>query len=253
MHMLSILSVVFCIALFFMCYFREKLHHRFIEPLFIIADAVFFFCWNYAKFERGSLGDGFMTFDNISPFICTLILVIPLLSEKIKKYAYAAIAFLAFGMFVALFVSPEVEYLMNYHQDAMFLHVSEAACHLIMGLYGFYLVLSGKVGLSMKSFGKALICIYSVIGFGLFLNLCFHRSFFGMNMYGEYSIYFMDIFGSFEATLLAYLLGVLFTITVGFFTCRFLDWLSEPRVKIAVTALESNAVNDSIEKCENPE
>ena len=36
-----------------------------------------------------------------------------------------------------------------------------------------------------------------------------------MDPYGDYAIYFLDIFGTFEATLLAYLLGVLTVLTIG--------------------------------------
>ena len=36
-----------------------------------------------------------------------------------------------------------------------------------------------------------------------------------MDPYGNYSIYMLDIFGTFEATLIAYLLGVLCVLTIG--------------------------------------
>ena len=245
-HMLSILSVVFLATLFFMCYFRDRLRHPIIEPLLIIADAAFFFSWNYAMFLHRGLKGGFMTFDNISPFIATIILLIPFMSKKAKEYVYSAIAFLSFGMFVALFVSPGVEYITNFHQDALPIHVTEAACHLIMSVYGFYLMLSGKVQLNSTAFVKAMIFIYSVIGYGLFLNYFFHKSFFGMDMHGEYSIYFMDLFGSFEATLLAYIFGVLFTLTAGYLVCIFVDRLSsgvkrQPVADIAETEKSETA------------
>ena len=57
--------------------------------------------------------------------------------------------------------------------------------------------------------------MYSVIGFGLLLNYVFHTRNFGMDPYGDYTIYMIDIFGSFEATLIAYLLGVLVVLTLG--------------------------------------
>ena len=145
MHMLAILAGVYLIAMFLMCFFREKLNNPVVNPLLICATAVFFFSWNYAMFRHNGLKNGFMTFDNISPYISTVILLTPLMSKKVKDYAYSAIAMLGFGMFVAMFISPEFEYIFNYHQDAKFLHVSEATCHLIMAIYGFYLILSNKV------------------------------------------------------------------------------------------------------------
>ena len=230
MHMLGIVSLVFILALFFMCLFRERLKNPIINPLLVSACAFFLFCWTYSMYEhRGGKMNGFMTFDNISPYISTVIPLTVFMNRRVKDFAYSAIAFLAFGMFVAMFISPEVEYLSNFHQDAQFLHVSEALCHLIMGVYGFYLILADKVTLTLKSFAKALAFIYASIGFGIFLNYFFHQSNFGMNMYGDYSIYFMDIFDSFEATLIAYLVGVLFTLAVGFLIALFVDRISRTK------------------------
>ncbi len=230
--MLGILSLVFFAALFLMCFFRERLKNPIINTLFVCACAIFFFLWNYAMYEhRGGNTNGFMILENISPYICAVIIATPFLNKRIKDFAYCGIAFLGFGMFVALFISPEVEYLFNYHQDAKFIHISEAICHLIMALYGFYLILSDRVQLELKNYGKALAFIYSSIGFGVFLNWCFHLSNFGMNMYGNYSIYFLDIFGSFEATLIAYLTGVLATVTLGFLAGIFLDWITHKKAK----------------------
>ena len=232
MHMTQMLwglTIVFFAAIFLMCFFREKLKRTIINPLFILVCAIFFFCWNYAAYERGWLEDGFMTLENISPYICTVIILTPFMNKGVKDHAYSAIAFLGFGMFLALFVSPEAEYLLNYNQEAQFIHISEAACHLVMALYGFYLILSDKVALELKSLWRALVFIYASVGFGLFINLCFHKSNFGMDMYGNYSIYFLDIFGTFGATLVAYVVGILVTMLLGFIFGMFLDWVSHQR------------------------
>ena len=242
MQMLGGLSLVLFAALFLMCFFREKLKHPIVNPLFLIACAVFFFCWNYAAYERGWLEDGFMTLENISPFVCTVILFTPILSEKVKDYAYCAIAFLGFGMLLALYISPGASYFMDHSYTANFIHVSEAACHLVMALYGFYLILIGRVELTWKNFGKAAVFVYASIGFGVFLNWCFHLANFGMNMYGDYSIYFLNIFGSFESTFVAYLIGVLGTLILGFLFGIFLDWFSRSK-KIEKVAIEEIPVN----------
>lgn len=229
MQMLGALSLVYFIGLFLMCYFREKLNNPIINPLFLIVCALCFFCWNYAAYERGWLEDGFMTLENISPFICTVIIVTPFMSTKIREFSYCAIALLGFGMFLALYISPGASYFMSHNYTANFMHISEAVCHLAMSLYGFYLILSNQIKMTWENFGKASVFIYTAIGFGVFLNWCFHLENFGMNMYGDYSIYFLDIFGSFSATFIAYLLGVLATITMGFLVGIFLDWFSKPQ------------------------
>lgn len=231
MYMLQILLLVFTVAMFLMCFFREKLNNPVIDPLFLIACAVFFFCWTYATYERNGLKDGFMTLDNISPYICTVIPLTPLLNKKVKDYAYCAIGFLSLGMFVAMFVSPGADYFSHFQQNAGFHHVSEGACHLVMALYGYYLILSGKVKTDFKSLAKGAAFIYASVFFGVFLNLCFHRGNFGMDMYGNYSIYFIDIFGSFEATFVAYLLGIAATILLGFLSAILVNWISTAKKK----------------------
>ncbi len=234
-QMLLGLSIVFFAAIFLMCLFREKLKRTIVNILFVLITAIFFFCWNYAAYEFGWLDDGFMTLENISPYICTVIILTPFMNKWVKDYAYCAIAFLGFGMFLALFVSPQAEYLLNYRQEANFMHISEGACHLVMALYGFYLILSNKVTLQLKNFLKALAFIYASVSFGIFINIFFHRSNFGMDMYGNYSIYFLDIFGSFGATLIAYVFGILLTMTLGFMFGIFLDWVSKSREETGKT------------------
>ena len=237
MQMLLALTPVFFAGLILMCFYKDKLkQHPIINQLFVIVCAVFFFCWNYAAYEKGWLKDGFMTLENISPFICTVILIAPFLHEKVREFAYSAIAFLAFGMFLALYISPCAEYFSSLRQNTPFIYISEASCHLAMALYGFYLILSERVKLTSKNLVKALIFIYSAVGFGVFLNWCFHLSNFGMNMYGNYSIYFIDIFGSFAATFVAYLVGIFIVVVVGYFVGFFLSWVSTPAVKKSETA-----------------
>ena len=156
-------------------------------------------------------------------------------------------------MFLAMFVSPGAEFLMNFQQNARFIHVSEGACHLIMGLYGYYLILTDKVKVNVKSLGKAVVFIYASVGFGVFLNWCFHLSNFGMDMYGNYSIYFLDIFGSFAATFVAYLVGIFGTVLLGMFSAKFIDWLSTVKenaeVKLGADA-ESEAAHEKTERAD---
>ncbi len=248
MHMLGVLTLVFFAALFLMCFFKEKLNNPIINPLLISACAILFFSWNYAMYKHNGLKSGFMTLDNISPYICTVIPLTPLMNKRVRDFAYCAIAFLSFGMFVAMFISPEVEYIFNYHQDAKLIHVSEAACHLIMAIYGFYLMLSGKVRINIKNYGKALAFIYTTIGIGVFLNFVFHRSYFGMAMHGKYSIYFIDIFDTFWATFAAYIIGVLGTITIGFLVGMFFIWLTttgKREKELTLITSEENSISQA--------
>ena len=215
MQMVAIMVACYFITLILLCIYRDIINIKVANTVFIIVDIIFFLAWNYAAYLRGWLEDGFMTLENISPFIMTLIPLTVFMSDRVKKYCNSAIAFLWLGMFLALMISPQHAYIFSYNIEATFIYSAEAACHLIASLYGVYLIISGQVECNFKTWMKSIICMYSVIGFGVILNYFFHTRNFGMDPYGDFSIYMLDILGSFEATLLAYLLGVMFVLTIG--------------------------------------
>lgn len=214
-QMVGIMVLCYFVSLFVLSFLHKNINIRLGNTIFIIADLVFFFAWNYAAYQRGWLESGFMTLGNISPFIMTLIPFTVLLSDKVREFCNAAIAFLWMGMFFALMISPEHAYIFNYNIEANFLYASEAACHLLASVYGFYLIISGQVKCNFKNWTRSLICMYSVITFGVFLNFAFHLNNFGMDPYNGASIYMIDIFGDFWATLIAYYFGVLLVLTIG--------------------------------------
>ena len=215
MQMVGIMVFCFFVSLTAICLYHEHINKKIGNLVFITIDLVFFFCWNYAAYQIGWLEDGYMTLENISPFIMTLIPLTLFMSDKVRSYCNSAIAFLWMGMFLALSISPEHSYIFSFTHEANFIYASEAACHLIASLYGIYLIISGQVVCNFKSLVKSAICMFSVIGFGVFLNYVFHTRNFQMDPYGNYSIYMIDIFGSFGATLAAYLLGVLLVLIIG--------------------------------------
>lgn len=224
MIMMLIIFTVFAFAsIIMMCLFKGKMPPKIWNAAFIVADLVVFFCWNYAGFERGWLDEGWMTLENISPLCCTLVPLTLVLSDKVRQYVYDFIAFLSVGLFAAMLISPEFAYFFNYDIEANFLYASEAACHLVCCLFGVYLVLSGQVKPEFKSWVRSLVCCFSIVGFGVFLNFVFHKTHFGMNPYGESTIYMLDIFDTHWQTLLAYSMGVILVLTVGMQVMRFLD------------------------------
>lgn len=215
MQMVGLMVVCYFITLTLLCVYRKAINVKVANTIFILVDIVFFFSWNYSAYLKGWLDDGFMTLENISPFIMTLIPLTVFMSERVKAYCNSAISFLWAGMFVALIFSPQHAYIFSYEIEASFVYASEAACHLLASLYGLFLIISGQVKCDFKHWKRSIICMYSVIGFGVFLNYFFHIRNFGMDPYGDFSIYMLDIFHSFEATLAAYLLGVLLVLTGG--------------------------------------
>ncbi len=234
MHMLlmaGLMLLFFFVSITFICLYRDKLDTHIWNLAFVLADIVFFFCWNYASDQYGWLADGFMTLENISPLMFTLIPLTYFMKDGVKDYCFSAIAFLSFGMFCAMMISPEHAYLFNFNEEASFLYTSEAACHMLCAVFGIYLVMSNQVKPNFTQWIKSIVFMYSIISFGVVLNFVFHKKFFGMDPYGDYSIYFLDIFGSFTTTLIAYYLGVMVVLTLGMQMCYLMDKASKKHDK----------------------
>ena len=224
--MLAIITVVYFTALFFLCLYREEINIKIGNLIFVILDVIFFFCWMLAMHPKGWLDDGFETLENISPLMFTLIPLTYVMKGKVRDCCFSTIALLSAGMFVAIYVSPEYEYVVAFRREADFLYTSEAICHMICSLFGAYLVLTNQVKPNFSSWIKSIIFLYSIITYAVVLNFAFHKSFFGMDPYGDYSIYMIDIFGSFEATLVAFYIGVLLVLTIGMQIAALLDKLA---------------------------
>ena len=231
MFVLGVLAAVFFVSLTLLCFFHDQINVKICNALFVIVDLLFYFIWNVGMYEEGWLKGSFATLDNISPMIFTVIPLTVFMKDRIKDFAFSAIAFLWVGMFLALFISPEYTYLYNYRTEASLVYTGEALCHMLASLFGIYLILTKQVKLEFSTWIKSMIFLYSIILFGVCLNVLVHKSFFGMDPYGQYSIYFMDLFGTFEATLVAYLLGIMVVLTLGMQAGYLLDRLCHPKVK----------------------
>ena len=249
MQMVGIMVLCYFTSVLMLSLMQKHINTRLGNTIFIIADIVFFFFWNYAAYLEGWLESGFMTLGNISPLIMTLIPFTVLLSPKVREYCNAAIAFLWVGMFIALMISPQHAYIFSFNTEASLMYTSEAACHLLASVYGFYLMISGQVKCDFKNWVKSIVCLYSIITFGILLNILFHTNNFQMDPYGGASIYMIDIFGSFWATVVAYYLGVLLVLTIGMQIGYGVQKLVE-KVNIEITEEEASLAIES-ENSEN--
>ena len=223
---LAIFTFFFFVTLALMSFYRARINVKLCNVIFIIADFLAYSAWNYAAYLKGWLKGGWMTLGNISPLMFTLILLTPFMNEKVRDYVHCAIAFLSTGMFLAMLISPEHDYIFNYNTEATFIYTTEAVAHMVCSLFGIYLVLSHQVKPNFRNLIKSVICTLSIITFGVILNHIFHLNNFGMDPYGNAKIYMLDLFGSFEATLTAYYLGVVLVLTVGMQAVSTLDRLT---------------------------
>ena len=199
-----------------MCFYRTKINVRLCNTIFIVSNFLAYSAWTYAAYQKNWLDGGWLTLGNISPMTFTVILLTPFMNERIRDYAYSSIAFLNVGMFFAMIISPEYDYVFNFKTEATFIYTTEAVCHLICALYGIFLVLSKKVNVDFKRWIKSVVFTLSIITFAVVLNFIYHRSYFGMDPYGNAKIYMLDLFDGFWPTLVAYYFGVIMVLTVGY-------------------------------------
>lgn len=212
--MLGVGVACYFITLFFLCYYKERLNIKFCNALFIIVDMILFLLWNIACAERGWLKDGFMTLENISPFTFTVIPLTVFMNKKTKEFAFSTIAFLHLGMFLATLISPEYEVIFSFKTEATFTYATEAMCHILASLFGIYLILTKQVKTDFSHWIKSIVFMLGWISFGIFLNLVLDTRCFNLNP-NQYSIYMLDIFGTYEATVIAYYFGVVLVLTLG--------------------------------------
>ena len=212
--MLGVGVLCYFVTLALICFYRDKINVKAGNVIFIIADVILYLLWNIAYAENGWLQDGFMTLENISPFIFTVIPMTVFLHPKAKDFAYSAIAFLHLGLFLATLISPEYVVIFNYRTEATFAYTAEAMCHLVSSLFGLYLILTEQVKPDFRHWLKSLAFLLGWISFGVALNLILDTHCFNMNP-NRYGIYMLDIFDSFWATLAAYYLGVIALLTLG--------------------------------------
>lgn len=229
--MLGVAVACYFISLFFLCFYKDRINIKFFNGLFIVVDIILFFLWNFACAEKGWLKDGFMTLENISPFVFTVIPLSIFMNKKAKEYAFSTIAFLHLGLFLATLISPEYEVVFGFKTEATFTYATEAMCHVLSALFGIYLMLTGQVKPDFSHWVKSIVFMLGWITFGIILNLTLDTRCFGLNP-NNYSIYMLDIFGTFEATVFAYYFGVILVLTFGmqsgYALCKFADKIKAP-------------------------
>lgn len=213
---LGIFTFFYFVTLFIMCFYRNKIHVRSWNLGFFIANFIVYSCWTYAAYLYTDwMGGGWLTLGNISPMTFTVIVLLPIMNARVREYAMSSIACLSLGMFFAMLISPEFDYIFNFNTQATFLNASDILCHMVCSLFGIYLILSKQVKPDFNHWLKSVIFTLSIITFGVILNFIYHRNYFGMNPYGTAMIYMLDLFSGFWPTLVAYYFGVVMVLTVG--------------------------------------
>lgn len=226
MFMAFILVFIYFSSLIIMCVYRDKINKDLANATFIMLIFISFAALNIHYFRNGGLKN-FMTLDNISPLTFTLAPLSYVMNYRVKKCYFSMVAFLSFGMFVAMLVNPNFAYLFNFKQNATLDYAYDSISHLFCSLFGIYLVISGQVKIKPKSLIYSMIFVYSIVTYGVIINFIFHKRNFGMDPYGKASIYMLDFFSGFYTTLIAYYIGIAVVLIIGYQFTYLLDKTSK--------------------------
>ena len=170
MVMLIICVFVYFISLISILIYNKNFNDKYVMIFFTIVNTSLFIGYCINEYYRKGYFE-FLTFDQISPFMFTMLPLSFLMNKKVQHSYYCTAAFLSLGMLVAMLVSPQEAYLVSYKADATILYVLDTLEHLIFSLFGVYLVCSGKVKLTFKNFRNAMLFIYTVITFVVIVDL----------------------------------------------------------------------------------
>ncbi|MBR2382021.1 MAG: hypothetical protein IKA84_06000 [Clostridia bacterium] len=213
----AVLLAIYIVGLLLLKYLVK--HKTLVNVIFaIVIFASYFYVARYMYFDVGPNDWNFkntLPTANVSPFMFCLTPLTLLMPRAIRKYLFTLIALLSLGMVVAG-LGGALGFMVRDYK--FHLHITmDCLAHVLISLWGVYLVKSGQVDLTPKKAIRGGSIIVCVAGTMLVLNLIFKTAFFGLSLYGEHNIYNNKIFESGIVSAFAYFFGLCLVLCAGYF------------------------------------
>mgnify|MGYP003289803462 CR=1 FL=1 len=216
-----IVNLIIMIALlvggvFFIYKQQEKLKGKVINILipaiiflFLLYQILEFYCkgidWNFYN----SLPTA-----NISPFMFTLLFINVFLPKPIKKYIYTLTALLCIGMVIAGFAT-DVSYIVRGYSFHICIAM-DCTNHILFALFGIYLVITKQTHTKIRDNIISGSILFGIVAIMIILNIIFKTSFFGLNMYGDHSIYGVKLVSNSILSAVIYCCGLGALLVLGY-------------------------------------
>ena len=155
-----------------------------------------------------------MPYANVSPFMFTIVPIFLILPKCIRKYCYNLISLLTIGMLLSPVVSIAHNIIINYKFHSSFL--LDYASHIILSIWGIYIIQSGQVELKIKSSIISGSIIVGVAVVMLILNVILDQSFFGLSLNGKHSIYNQKVVSNSYLSAFLYFTGLIAILVIGY-------------------------------------
>jgi hypothetical protein len=159
-----------------------------------------------------------LPFANVSPFMFSVMPLVPLLPKKIREYVYLLISLLSVGMLLSTLLGCLGNAIRNYKFHFHFM--LDYFSHCSLSLLGIYLIRADQVKLSIKRALVSASLIFSVATLMLILNVIFDTAFFGLSLNGKHNIYNIVLVESSYLSAVIYYFGLAAVLFSGFMLCR---------------------------------
>ena len=215
-----IISLIALLA-FYVCVMLHMKHMKNTKLFNYIFSIVVFVCYLYvvicAYCSVGFYDWNFqntLPIANVSPFMFVMVGFIHLIPLKLRKHLYLLISLLSVGMLLSAGLGCIYNASINYKFHLQFL--SDYFAHIMLSLWGVYLVKSRQVSLTKRNVLTSSGIIIGVALFMLILNVILDTAFFGLSLNGKHSIYNMVLTDNSYLSAALYFLGLVAVIGMGY-------------------------------------
>ena len=151
---------------------------------------------------------------NVSPFMFSLMPILPLLPERAKKPLYLLVSLLSVGMLLSAVFNcirnAAIGYAFHFHFTLDYL------AHFALSLFGVYLVRSGQVEVRARRAVSSGALLFGVAFVMIVLNLILDTSFFGLSLRGKHNIYNNVLVSSSCLSAFIYFVGLFVVLLLGY-------------------------------------
>ena len=177
-------------------------------------------CYLFVVF-RNYFEDGFYDWNfqntlpvaNVSPFMFTMVGVIYLFPLRVRKHLYLLISLLSAGMLISSMLGCIYNASINYRFHIHF--ISDYVAHVVLSLWGVYLIKSKQVILTKKNAAISSGVIIGAAFFMMILNVIFDTAFFGLSLNGKHNIYNFVLTDNSYLSAALYFFGLLCVLGLG--------------------------------------
>ena len=155
-----------------------------------------------------------MPYANVSPFLFAITPLTLLLPKNIRQYYFNLVSSLTIAMIISPIANIIYNISINYKYHASFL--LDYVPHLILSIWGIYIIQSGQVELKVRSSIISGLIIIGVALTMMILNVIFDKSFFGLSLNGKHNIYNQQLVKNSYLSALIYFTGLVSIMIIGY-------------------------------------